>query len=96
MKYKNKKKDESILIVTYVFPTTPIYKNKIIKLGSIIAKVNNEHVSNIEDYKKQIMKSAKYVVVVLENNKIEVINIQLANKINTILTKQFNVLIRSD
>ncbi len=90
MKYKNKKKDGSILIVTYVFPTTPIYKNKIIKLGSIITQVNNEHVSSIEDYKKQIMKSTKYVVVVLENNKIEVINIQLANKINTILSKQFN------
>ena len=91
MKFKSKRKDKSVLIVSHVFPTTPIYKNKIIKPGSIIVQVNGKEVFTLDDYKKQLRQSKKYAVFVLDNNKIEVLNMELANKIDAILSKQFNV-----
>jgi S1-C subfamily serine protease len=90
MKFKNKNSKKTILFVSYIYPTTSIYRNKIIVTGSIIQKVNNIDVYTLDDYKNQIKKSKKYITYVLDNNKIEVLNIEKTLKNEKILSSQFN------
>lgn len=90
MKYKNKNKNGKLLVVTHVYPTTPVYKNKIIKIGSIIKKINNNDINSLDEYKKYIKKSGKYTTFVLENNKIEVLDMELTKKMEPAIAKQFN------
>lgn len=90
MKFKNKNNKKPILFVSHVYPTTNIYRNKIITVGSIIKKVNNKEVYTLTDYKNQIKKSTKYITYVLENNKIEVLNIKDTLETEKALATQFN------
>lgn len=90
MKYKNKNKNGKTIIVTHLYPTTPIYKNKIIKMGSIVKQINGVDINSIEDYITQLKKSKKYATFILENNKIEILDMEQTKKIEPIISKQFN------
>lgn len=88
MKYKNKA--GKTLVVTHMYPTTPIYKNKIMKVGSIIKKVNGVEINSLDDYITQLKKSRKYATFILENHKIEILDMELTKKMEPTIAKQFN------
>lgn len=99
IKYKNKSKlntcnndtkMNNVLIVTHVYPSTLIYKNKIINVGSVIKKVNNKNVNTLNEYIKEIKKSKKYAIITLDNNKIDIMDLHNVDKLNIVLSKLYN------
>lgn len=102
LKYKNKQSNcnnnnknisencKNVLLVTHVYPTISIYKNKIITAGCVIKKINNKNVYTLSEYINELKKSKKYAILTLDNNKIEVINTENIDKINLDLSKQYN------
>ena len=93
IKYKEKsvlEDKDKLLIVTYVTPTTPLYKNNIIVSGSIIKKINNKPVKTLDEYRKALLNGKDTITVHLDNNKIEVINFKFIKKYEQELSKQYN------
>jgi len=99
LKYKNKSKlqdcktdanNNNVLIVTHIYPSTSIYTNKIITVGSIIKKVNHKNVYTLTDYIKELKNSKKYAIITLDNNKIDIIDMENVDKLNIFLAQQYN------
>ena len=89
-KYKNDK--TSKLIVSYIFPNTPIHILNNIKQYNIISKVNDEVVNSVKDLKKALNKKYKinnieYVKVENDDNKILMMPLREINEID----KHFSV-----
>ena len=92
-KYKNDK--SSKLIVSYIFPNTPIHILNNIKQYNIISKVNDETVNSVKDLKKSLNKKDKinnieYVKVENDDNKVLMMPLKEINEIDKHFSTVYN------
>jgi S1-C subfamily serine protease len=92
-KYKNDK--SSKLIVSYIFPNTPIHILNNIKQYNIISKVNDETVNSVKDLKKALNKKYKinnidYVKVENDDNKVLMMPLKEINEIDKHFSGVYN------
>jgi S1-C subfamily serine protease len=92
-KYKNDK--TSKLIVSYIFPNTPIHILNNIKQYNIISKVNDETVNSVKDLKKALNKKYKinnieYVKVENDDNKVLMMPLKEINEIDKHFSTVYN------
>ena len=92
-KYKNDK--SSKLIVSYIFPNTPIHILNNIKQYNIISKVNDETVNSVKDLKKALNKKYKinnieYVKVENDDNKVLMMPLKEINEIDKHFSSVYN------
>ena len=92
-KYKNDK--SSKLIVSYIFPNTPIHILNNIKQYNVISKVNDEIVNSVKDLKKALNKKYKinnieYVKIENDDNKVLMLPLKEFNEIDKKFSSVYN------
>jgi len=77
-----------IIIISYIYPNTPISNLDVLDVGDVIFKVNNIEVSTIEELRKAsikftIIKKKKYILLETNRNKKILVNVsEFINKSN--------------
>lgn len=91
IKYNDMQSEKSVLFVSHVYPTTSLYKNKIISIGDIIKKVNSHNINTLSDYRQIILQNKNnYIELQTDSNEIDIININNIIKSEPLLSQQFN------
>ncbi len=82
LKYLNpEEQQESKLLCSFVFPNTPMFILKNIRKGDVIKKINNHHVKNLDDLRKNIQnplihKKKEYIKIETEDGQISMIDLK--------------------
>ena len=78
---KREKQKEDVLIITHIFPSSYTGKELIFKSNSVISKVNNKKVSNLDNlaraFRSTIKKGSKeYITIELSNNSLMIYDLE--------------------
>ena len=73
-------KEDNVCIVTHIFSNSIIKNEEIVKEGDIIEKINGKEVKTIDDYRKLIGESKKYINYKFSGNKEYVLDLTSALK----------------
>jgi S1-C subfamily serine protease len=88
---KGKKRYEPVLVVNQVFPETSAYHARVFKEGAIIAEVNGQKVTTIDELRNAIFKSHHYITIISKDRDKFVVKKADAVKEDISALQQFNL-----